>query len=120
MTYNSAVTGYFIGLIGTSVSSPEFVGSLALFSQSIGGRLGNVNYYLYSMGSSQTAVGGNLAPPQFRFFRRSIPGFDGHYNGGTPSHNYNYIYGLGSPDVRKVFEMTDYPTAGIPQTPINP
>ena len=120
VTYNSAVTGYFIGLIGTSVSSPEFVGSLALFSQSIGGRLGNVNYYLYSMGSSQTAVGGNLAPPQFRFFRRSIPGFDGHYNGGTPSHNYNYIYGLGSPDVRKVFEMTDYPTAGIPQTPINP
>jgi len=120
VTYNSAVTGYFIGLIGTSVSSPEFVGSLALFSESIHQRLGNVNYYLYSMGSSQTAVGGNEAPPQFRFFRRSIPGFDGHYNGGTPSHNYNYIYGLGSPDVRKVFEMTDYPTAGIPQTPYNP
>jgi subtilase family serine protease len=114
--YNGAADG----VIGTSVSSPEFVGALALLSQSSHGRLGNVNYYLYAMGASQTAMGGNEAQPQFRFYHRSIPGYDGHYNGGQPSHNYNYIYGLGSPDIRKLFEMTNYPTAGLPQTPYNP
>jgi len=115
-----AYNGAFDSVIGTSVSSPEFVGALALLSESNHERLGNVNYYLYAMGSSQTAMGGNEAQPQFRFYRRSIPGFDGHYNGGTPSHNYNYIYGLGSPDIRKLFEMTNYPTAGLPQTSFNP
>ena len=114
--------GGFYGVIGTSVSSPEFVGALALFEQQFGRfhRQGNVNYYLYAQGALQSLLGGVNAPAEFQFYHRKIPGFDGYYNAGKPSYNYDYIYGQGSPDVRKLFGLTEYPAAGVPQTPSNP
>jgi hypothetical protein len=30
------------------------------------------------------------------------------------------VYGNGSPDVRKLFGMTHFPAAGVPQTATNP
>ena len=36
------------------------------------------------------------------------------------SYNYNYVYGNGSPDVRKLFGLTAYKPAGVPQTATNP
>ncbi len=110
--------GGFYRTIGTSVSSPEFVGALALFEQQLGKhhRLGNVNYFLYAAGAEQADEGDK----ESQFFHRGIPGFDGTYAGGFPSKNYDYIYGLGSPDVRKLFHLTRYPAAGLPQTPSNP
>jgi len=126
---SSVLTAYGVGLgggfyftIGTSVSSPEFVGALALFEQTFGKyhRLGNVNYFLYAAGAVQTLFGGVSAPPALQYFHRNIPGFDGYWNGGYPSQNYDYIYGNGSPDVRKLFGLTAYPAAGLPQTPSNP
>jgi len=120
VAYGVNYGGGFYGVIGTSVSSPEFVGSLALFSQSIHSRLGNENYYLYLLGASQSLVGGRKAPPSFQFYHRNIPGFNGVHNNNYPSQNYSYTYGLGSPDVRKLFGLSEYPTAGIPQTPNNP
>jgi subtilase family serine protease len=126
---SSVLTAYGVGLgggyyytIGTSVSSPEFVGALALFEQQFGKhhRQGNANYYLYLAGFIQTLAGGVNAPPAFQYFHRNIPGFDGAYNASYPSYNYNYIYGNGSPDVRKLFGLTAYPAAGLPQTPSNP
>ena len=125
----SVLTAYGVGLgggfyltIGTSVSSPEFVGALALFEQQLGNhhRVGNVNYYLYAAGDLQTLFGGTHAPPAFQYYHRNIPGFDGTYNGGFPGPNYDYIYGNGSPDVRKLFGLTGYKAAGLPQTPSNP
>jgi len=127
---SSVVTAYGIGiggdyyqLIGTSVASPEFVGALALFEQQLGKhnhRLGNANYYLYAVGALQTLVGGTHAPGPLQFYHRNNPGYNGVVYDDFPSYNYNYVFGNGSPDVRKLFGMTRYPAAGVPQTPSNP
>jgi len=111
--------GATYGVIGTSVSSPEFVGALALRVQQTGGRLGNVNYYLYDRSLLQDLVGGILAPAQFQFYHRNIPGFDGYYHTGYLARDYNFITGNGTPDVRKLLDLGSLP-AGDPQTPSNP
>lgn len=123
---SSVLTAYGVGIgggyyytIGTSVSSPEFVGALALYEQQAG-RQGNVNTYLYQAGAAQTAAGGPNAPADKQYFHRGAPGYDGAYTGSQPNVNYNYIYGNGSPDVRKLFGLTAYAPAGVPQTPSNP
>jgi subtilase family serine protease len=119
--YGVGIGGGFYFTIGTSVSSPEFVGALALFEQQLGKhhRLGNVNYFLYAQGALQSLAGGKHAPEALQFYHRGAPGFDGFYNGGFPSANYDYIYGNGSPDVRKLFGFRGA-AAGVPQTPSNP
>jgi subtilase family serine protease len=120
--FGVGIGGGFFFTIGTSVSSPEFVGALALFEQQLGKhhRMGNVNYFLYAQGALQSLAGGASAPAALQFYHRNIPGFDGFWNGGFPSQNYDYIYGNGSPDVRKLFGLRGYPAAGLPQTPSNP
>ena len=122
VAYGVGVGGGYFGVIGTSVSSPEFVGALALFEQQFGKRhrQGNINYFLYAAGALQTLAGGVNAPGSFQFYHRNIPGNDGLYNANYPSYNYNYIYGNGSPDVRKLFGLKGFPAAGLPQTPSNP
>ncbi len=112
--------GGFYRTIGTSVSSPEFVGALLLYIQKTGGRVGNINTYLYTQGAAQTSHGGVTAPVAYQYYHRNIPGFDGSYPDTTPSQNYNYINGNGTPDVRKLFGLTAYPAAGVPQTASNP
>lgn len=119
VAYGVGVGGTYYGVIGTSVSSPEFVGALALYEQ-FNHRQGNVNYLLYLAGAVQTAAGGASAPAALQFYHRGMPGFDGLYNGNQPSVNYTYIYGNGSPDVRKLFGFFADPAAGLPQTPTNP
>jgi subtilase family serine protease len=122
ISYGANEGGGFFGVIGTSVSSPEFVGALVLFEQKFGRfhRQGNVNYFLYAAGALQSLFGGPKAPSSLQFYHRDIPGFDGIYNGDEPGKNYSYIYGNGSPDVRKLFGLTQYAPAGLPQTPSNP
>ena len=122
------VYGYGIGggnaaLIGTSVSSPEFVGALAVFEQQFGKknhRMGNLNYFLYEQGALQTAAGGVNAPNAFQYFHRNNPGYNGVVSDNTPSYNYNYVYGNGTPDVRRLFGLTDYKAAGNSRTVSNP
>jgi subtilase family serine protease len=111
--------GGFYFTIGTSVSSPEFVGALALYEQHAG-RQGNVNPFLYKAGAAQTAAGGVTAPPAKQYFHRGMQGFDGYYAGGFPTANYDYIYGNGSPDVVNLFGLNAYGLAGTPQTISNP
>ena len=121
--YGVGIGGGYYAVIGTSVSSPEFVGALALFEQQLGKknhRLGNANYYLYAAGALQTLAGGTKAPAALQFYHRANPGYNGVYYDDFPSYNYNYVYGNGSPDVRKLFGMTRYPAAGLPQTSTNP
>ncbi len=119
VAYGVGVGGGFFGVIGTSVSSPEFVGALALYEQ-FNHRQGNVNYLLYLAGAVQTAAGGAHAPQPLQFYHRNVNGFDGLYHGNQPNVNYTYIFGNGSPDVRKLFGFFAAPPAGLPQTPTNP
>jgi subtilase family serine protease len=123
VAYGVGLGGGYYGVIGTSVASPEFVGALALYEQQFGKknhRLGNANFYLYALGALQTLAGGTKAPASLQFYHRANPGFNGVYNDDFPSYNYNYVYGNGSPDVRKLFGLTRFPAAGLPQTPGNP
>ena len=107
-------------MIGTSVSSPEFVGALALYIQKQGKRVGNINPYLYHFGQVQTVMGGVNAPDAYQFYHRNIKGFDGLWADDYPSQNYNYINGNGTPDIRKLFGFTNFAPAGIPQSASNP
>jgi len=111
--------GQEAGVIGTSVSSPEFVGALALRIQNTGGRLGNINYFLYDRALVQDLAGAGAAPAAFEFYHRNIPGFDGYYHTDYLISDYNFITGNGTPDVRKLLELGDV-AAGNPQTPSNP
>jgi len=118
--YNIAGNNDFSGLIGTSVAAPEFVGALALYIQKQGRKVGDINPYLYRQGQAQTAADGLKAPEAVQYYHRNIQGFDGAWAQTYPSQNYNYIYGNGSPDVRKLFGLTAFPAAGPPQTASNP
>jgi len=120
VTYQSGLGGGNYGVIGTSVSSPEFVGALALYIQKQGKRVGNINPYLYHNGQVQTVSGGVNAPAEYQFYHRNIKGFDGLYADDVPSQNYNYINGNGTPDVRKLFGFTNFAPPGIPQSASNP
>jgi subtilase family serine protease len=111
--------GYRYGFIGTSVSSPELAGALAVVEQGLGGRLGNINPYLYSQSAAQIAAGAASAPAASQFYHMNTPGFDGAYT-SSAAGGYNYIYGNGSPDVRNLFALTSLPAAGLPRTPSNP
>ncbi len=119
VTYDYGVGGGNYAVIGTSVSSPEFVGALALFVQ-VNGRQGNFNPYLYARGAAQTAAGGVSAPADRQYYHRNIPGYDGYWDASFPSLNYNYIVGNGTPDVRRLFDFTRFAPAGVPQTATNP
>ena len=108
-----AVGGGLFGVIGTSVSSPEFVGAAALYIEKLGGRAGNLNTYLYGVAAKQNM--GSVSA-----FNRPQSGFDGRYTAATPSTSYNYIFGNGSPKVRALFGFSDLAPAGDPQTASNP
>ena len=108
--------GELYGVIGTSVSSPEFVSALAIDIQKTGGRLGQINNFLYS----QAALQNGGAPGQYTFYHRDIPGYDGAYHTYPKQLDYNYSTGNGTPDVRQLFGLQDTAPAGDPQTPSNP
>lgn len=108
-----AIGGQLAGVIGTSVSSPQFVSAAALYIQKTGRRVGNLNPYLYAAGAQQSAGGATV-------FNRSIPGFDGKWTGAAPAGGYTYLVGNGTPRVRALFGMQDVAAAGDPQTASNP
>ena len=108
--------GQRIGLIGTSVAAPEFAGATALFVEQLGGRVGNLNNYLYAAGAVQSLTGGLVSG-----YHRYIPGFDGKYDNRFPNGAiYDYLVGQGTPKVKDLFLMSGVPSAGVPQTPSNP
>lgn len=103
----------FVGLIGTSVSSPEFVGAVALYLQKTGSRAGNLNTYLYTEAAAQAAGSA-------RGYHHVISGFDGKWTDKSPGGSYNYLVGNGTPDVRELFGLSGFAAAGTPQTASNP
>ena len=115
----TAFGGGLYGVIGTSVSSPEFVGALVLYEEMAGRRLGNVNSFLWTQGAVQDDLGGFQAAAPAQFFHKSIPGFDGFWRHSS-TQGFDYMVGNGSPNMRTLFGMTKYAPAGDPQTPSNP
>ena len=107
------VGGGFFGFIGTSLSSPEFAGALALLIEQ-NGRMGNVNEYLYQIAAKQ-AKSGKAAT----FLHTEIPGFNGLIQSNI-SPTYNVSTGIGTPIVKTLVGAGSATQAGTPQTLSNP
>ena len=103
--------GNFYGLIGTSVSSPEFASVVALMVEK-SGRQGNLNPYLYHLAKEQ-ANGGATA------FHTNIPGYNG-VVGTDLNSTYSLSVGVGTPIVTTLIGKPNAAPAGIPQTISNP
>jgi subtilase family serine protease len=101
------------GVIGTSASSPEFVGLLALKIQSTGARLGNENFDIYTLAAAQENGSGNTV------FRNQIEGNNGLYK-STVKGGYNLVIGNGTVIGGDFVQGPGLPVAGKPQTPTNP
>jgi subtilase family serine protease len=105
------IAGNFYGFVGTSLSSPDFVGLLALKIQSEGGRLGNENFDVYSLAGAQENGSSNTV------YRRNIPGNNGVYK---TAPGYNLVLGNGTVIANHFVRGASLPAAGVPQTPTNP
>jgi len=106
-------------LIGTSSSSPEMAGVVAIAVEKSGGRLGNINPTIYTLSALQTLLGGANAPAAFQFFHRNI---SGNNNGYTvkPGQAYSEVLGNGTLDVRNFLGLQGVAPAGAPGTASNP
>jgi subtilase family serine protease len=105
--------GGFYGYIGTSLSSPEFAGALALLIEQ-SGRMGNVNTYLYGLAARQAKEGAVA-----KYLHTEIPGFNGLIQSNI-SPTYNVSTGIGTPIVKTVVGAGTALPAGTPQTLSNP
>ena len=105
--------GVLYGVIGTSISSPDFAGLLALEEQYLGTRLGNVNYQIYALGAAQNAG-------IYKAFHQGIPGFNGYDYSHQGAKGYNMVVGNGTAIGRNFILAPQLPAAGTPQTPSNP
>ena len=103
----------YYGAIGTSASAPDFAGLVALSEQSFGGgRLGNVNSYVYTLALSQSlgvATG---------VYNQGIPGYNGKFF--TSGGGYDRVLGNGTVNGVNFMLAPATPVAGIPQTSTNP
>ncbi len=113
------IGGVPYGVIGTSSSSPEIAGVLALAIELNGGRLGNVNPLIYSLSALQSLAGGVHAPKALQFFHRGI---SGNNNGYTvkPGQAYSEVLGNSTLDVKNFLALPLATPAGAPDTPSNP
>jgi subtilase family serine protease len=105
--------GGFFGFIGTSLSSPQFAGVLALLVEQKG-RMGNINPYLYSLAAQQAKKGSGA-----KIFHTGIPGYNGVIESNI-SATYNASTGVGTPFVKELIGVGSAQAAGTPQTASNP
>jgi subtilase family serine protease len=105
------LNGGRFGLIGTSVSSPEFAGVLAHLVE-LKGRQGNVNNYLYGLAADQ-ASGKN------KYFHINIPGYNGVQNTNLNT-SYSLSVGVGTPVVTNRIGAKGVDVMGRAQTKSNP
>jgi subtilase family serine protease len=106
-------------LIGTSSSSPEMAGVLALAVELNGGRLGNVNPLIYTLSAVQTLSGGTKAPKPLQYFHRGITGNNNFYT-VSPGQAYSEVLGNSTLDVKNFLGLSFAAPAGTPDTPSNP
>ena len=107
------IGGDLKGVIGTSASSPEFAGLVALKIQATGARLGNENFDIYSLAAAQENGSGNTV------FRNQIEGNNGLYK-STVKGGYNLVIGNGTVIGGDFVQGPGLPVAGKPQSPTNP
>jgi subtilase family serine protease len=106
--------GGFYGYIGTSLSSPQFAGVMALLVEQKG-RQGNVNQFLYKVAAKQASEG-----TVGKYLHTGIPGYNG-VRESNVSPTYNVSTGIGTPVVKELIEAPAGTTAaGTPRTPSNP
>jgi subtilase family serine protease len=105
------IGGNQIQVIGTSASSPDFVGLVAIFITLEQSRLGALNPFIYQQAKTQIEGG---APA---FFHSAISGNNGIYQVQAP---YDPVIGNGTVDGRQLFGLTNLPPAGTPDTAANP
>ena len=111
----AVIGGQAFGLVGTSISAPDFAGLLALEEENLGGtRLGNVNYQIYGQGTIQAGGFG------LKFYHNRIPGFNGLYHTHPTHPGYDLVIGNGTVLGRNFIFAPGVPAAGDPQTPSNP
>ncbi len=106
-------------LIGTSSSSPEMAGVLALAVELNGGRLGNANPLIYGLSLVQTVLGGQRAPKAFQYFHRDISGDNNGFK-VKPGQAYSEVLGNSTLNVRNFLGLQLAPPAGPPSSPTNP
>ncbi len=113
------IAGRASGVIGTSSSSPQLAGILAIEVEKSGGRLGNVNPSIYRLSALQTLLGGENAPQPFQYFHRNVTGNN---NGFTvkPGQAYSEVLGNGTLDVRNFLGLQGVALSGTPNTASNP
>ncbi len=104
--------GVLYGVIGTSASSPDFAGLMALAIQQYGTRFGNANYYIYLLALAQSK--GLIA----NVFHQGVPGFNGYYY--TTPTGYNRVLGNGTLNAKDFLLNPTLPVARNPQSPSNP
>ncbi len=107
-----AIGGKYVGVIGTSASAPDFAGLTALTVERLGTRVGNENYYIYTLALLQS-VGVPV-----NVFKTNIPGYNGLYS--TTKKGYNRVLGNGTVNGVNFLLAPFSPKAGTPQTPSNP
>ena len=105
-------------LIGTSSSSPEIAGVLAV-AIGINGRMGNVNPLIYSLSLAQTLAGGTHAPKELQFFHRNISGSNAVFT-VKPGQAYSEVLGNSTLDVKNFLLLPFIAPAGTPNTHSNP
>ena len=113
------VGGFPTVLIGTSSSSPQLAGVLAIAVARVGGRLGNVNPEIYGLSALQSLLGGANAPEPFQFFHRNISGSNNGFN-VKPGQAYSEVLGNGTLNIRNFLGLQGVPAAGAPGTASNP
>jgi subtilase family serine protease len=107
------------GVIGTSSSSPELAGVLAMAVELNRGRLGNVNPLIYALSAVQTIAGGTKAPKVLQYYHRNISGDNNGFK-VKPGQAYSEVLGNGTLDVKNFLQLQGAAAAGAPGTPSNP
>jgi subtilase family serine protease len=105
------IGGQAFGVIGTSASSPDFAGLLALKIEELGTRMGNANYDIYALAALQQ-IGFPL-----KVFKTDVDGYNGFY---STHKGYNLVLGNGTVNGVNFLLAPGMPVAGTPQTPSNP
>ncbi|RSL17119.1 subtilase family protein [Edaphobacter aggregans] len=106
-----AIGGGLFGVVGTSISAPDFAGLTALKIQRLGTRLGNENFDIYTLAALQsTGLPLNV-------YRENIQGYNGLF---TTKKGYNRVLGNGTVNGVNFLLAPFAPVAGTPQTPSNP
>ena len=107
----AVIGGQLGGLIGTSASSPEFAGLLAVKESIIKSRMGNANEDIYRL-AAKNATG--------KYFHQGIYAYNGIVRIAPGQLGYNPIVGVGTPIANNYVGLPDASLAGDPQTSSNP